>query len=240
MKVFRLAFKGEMAIPTIALLFASGVSVALVAAKIVLARKLFFGFLVWNLFLAWVPLVFALLACDQYRQASRSTGRFIALSAAWLLFFPNAPYIFTDLIHLTGPAHWHYWVDMMLILACAVTGLVIGFVSLYLMQGLVRRRFGWFAGWLFSAVVAGLSGFGIYLGRILRLNSWDVVLRPLKLFRGVGHWIANPWAQPTSPAFPVVFATFLFIAYVMLYGLTHLRVPEPVPSGASRDLWPDS
>jgi uncharacterized membrane protein len=238
MKLFKLAFKRETALPMIALLFASGVSVALVVAKIIAARKFFLAFLVWNLFLAWLPLVLALLACDEYQQFPRRTGRFIALSAGWLLFFPNAPYIFTDLIHLTVSVHRHYWVDMVLILACALTGLVIGFVSLFLMHSLVRRRFGWLAGWLFSAAIAGLTGIGIYLGRFLRLNSWDVVLRPFKLFHGLGNWLTDPWSQPTSRAFPVLFAAFLFIAYVMLYALTHLRAAEPLPVAARQSREP--
>jgi uncharacterized membrane protein len=232
MKLFQLAFKRETALPMIALLFASGVSVALVVAKIIAARRFYFAFLVWNLFLAWLPLIFALLACEQHRQSPRRNGRFIALLAAWLLFFPNAPYIFTDLIHLTVSVHRHYWVDLVLILACALTGLVIGFVSLFLMHSLVRRRFGWLAGWLFSATIAGLTGIGIYVGRFLRLNSWDVVFRPAKLFRGLGNWLTDPWSEPTSRAFPVLFAAFLFIAYVMLYALTHLRAAEPLPVAA--------
>src|SRR5262245_58943402 len=132
MKLLRLAFKGQTAIPMMGLIFASGLSVALVLAKVIVARKLYFAFLIWNLFLAWLPLWFALLACDRYRQFGRTRG-FLALAAAWLLFFPNAPYIFTDLVHLGASLHRHYWVDMVLILACAVTGLIVGFVSLYLM-----------------------------------------------------------------------------------------------------------
>src|SRR5262245_54470654 len=101
MKLFRLAFRGETAIPMLGLLFASIVSASMVVAKVIAAKKLFFGFLIWNLFLAWIPLLLALLICDQFEKSPRKPLRLLGFSAAWLLFFPNSPYIFTDLIHLT-------------------------------------------------------------------------------------------------------------------------------------------
>src|SRR5204862_4497199 len=124
--------------------------------------------------------------------------------------FPNAPYIFTDLIHLTTHFYRHFWVDLTLILLFAFIGLVIGFVSLFLMQAVVQRMFGRAASWLFIAAVAALSGFGIYIGRFLRFNSWDVIFKPFALCEGIGNWIANPLARSTSLAFPLLFATFLF------------------------------
>ena len=227
MGLLKLAFKRETAMPMLALTFASGASAALVFARIVWTGHLRYGFLVWNLFLAWLPLVFALLACEKYQNGSGRNWRFLALAGAWLLFFPNAPYIFTDLIHLTTHFYGHFWVDMVLILICALTGLVLGFVSLYLMQSVVARMFGRLASWLFIAGVAGVSSFGIYLGRFLRFNSWDILFKPMELYHGIGNWTAAPLATSSPRAFLVLFSTFLFLAYVMLYALTHLR-PAPL------------
>src|SRR5437879_1897114 len=137
MKLLKLAFRRETAIPMLALTFASGVSVALVLARMVWTGNPRYGFLIWNLFLAWLPLVFSLLASDKYRNSSGWNWTFLGLSGAWLLFFPNAPYIFTDLIHLTTRYYPHFWVDMVLILSCALTGLILGFVSLFLMQAVI-------------------------------------------------------------------------------------------------------
>src|SRR2546425_7978988 len=228
MKLLKLALRRETAMPMLALTFASGVSVALVLARIIWTGNISYAFLVWNLFLAWLPLVFALQASANYQNASARNWRFAGLAGAWLLFFPNAPYIFTDLIHLTKGFYGHFWVDMVLILLCAVTGLVLGFVSLYLMQSIVTRMFGRLASWLFIAAVAGLSGFGIYLGRFLRFNSWDILFKPVKLYHGIGHWASDPLSNPTSLAFPMLFATFLFITYLMLYALTHLQPAAPL------------
>jgi uncharacterized membrane protein len=144
------------------------------------------------------------------------------LGVAWLLFFPNAPYIFTDLVHLTTKFHGHFWADMVVILLCALTGLVLGFVSLFLVQSVVADRFGRAASWLFIAVVAGLSGVGVFIGRFLRLNSWDVLLRPGKFYHHVNHWTSDPFASAMPYVFPALFAVFLFIVYLMFYALTRL------------------
>jgi uncharacterized membrane protein len=219
----------------LALTFASAVNLALVFARIIWTGNIKYGFLIWNLFLAWLPLVFALLACDQSRHAAKPNWRFRALAGVWLLLFPNAPYIFTDLIHLTTHFYRHFWVDMVLILSCALTGLILGFVSLYLMQSLVRQRFGRATSWVFIAAVAGLSGVGIYLGRFLRFNSWDVLLRPVTLYHSLGQWADEPLKHPAPLALPVLFATFLFLAYVMLYALTHLQPTQWPPAPAIAD-----
>jgi uncharacterized membrane protein len=226
MKLVKLAFKRETAVPMLALSFASAVSIALVVARIIWTGEFFYAGLAWNLFLAWLPLAFALLAREEFQSGPVRNLRFLGFAAAWLLFFPNAPYIFTDVIHLTTYFYNHFWIDLTLILLCALTGLVLGFVSLFLMQGVVRRLFGGAASWLFIGAVASLSGFGIYLGRFLRFNSWDILWKPVALSRGIGKWASNPLAHSTSYAFPVLFAVFVFIAYLMLYALTHLEHAE--------------
>jgi uncharacterized membrane protein len=229
MKLLKIAFKRETAMPMLALTFASSVSFALVVARIFYTRNIAYGFLLWNLFLAWLPLIFALLASEKYQATpSGRNWRFLSLAGAWLLFFPNAPYIFTDLIHLKTHYFRQFWIDLVLILLCALTGLVLGFVSLYLMQSVVTRILGRAASWLFIAAVAGLGSFGIYLGRFLRFNSWDVFTNPIDLYHGIGHWASDPLVNSSSWVFPVLFATFLFIAYVMLYGLTHLQPAQPL------------
>jgi uncharacterized membrane protein len=212
--------------PMLALTFASATCGLLVFARIMRTGNIRYSFLIWNLFLAWLPMIFALLACEKYRSASRRDWRFLGLAGAWLLFFPNAPYIFTDLIHLTTNFYAHFWVDLSLILLCALTGLVLGFVSLYLMQSVVEDIFGRAASWLFIAAVAALSGFGIYLGRFLRFNSWDVVFKPWQVYHGIGNWVSSPLTNSNSLSFPLLFGTFVFITYLMLYALTHLQ-PAP-------------
>jgi len=235
MKLLKLLYKRETAVPMLALTFASAVSGALVLGRIAWTGKLRYAFLIGNLFLAWLPLLFAVMACDHFKKETKRNWRFGALAGVWLLFFPNAPYIFTDLIHLTNRYFAHFWVDLTLILLCAFTGLVLGFVSLYLMQSVVARMYGRAASWFFVAAVAGLSSFGIYLGRFLRFNSWDVLVKPVKLYHGINHWATDPLANANTFAFPVLFATFLFIAYVLLFALTRLPQPQPLATPLERN-----
>src|SRR5436189_5146585 len=116
MKLIKLAFKPETSAPMLALTFASAVSVAMVFARVVWTGHIRYAFLIWNLFLAWLPLIFALLAAERYQNGSRRNWRFLGLTAAWLLFFPNAPYIFTDVIILTTSYFTHFWVDLLMLL----------------------------------------------------------------------------------------------------------------------------
>ncbi len=232
MKVIQLMFKRETAVPMLALSFASVVSVALVIGRMMWLHDTHFGFLIWNLFLAWIPMVFALLARDHQRVGASPGWRFFAFAAAWLLFFPNAPYIFTDLVHLS---HFYsrFWVDLTLVLISALTGMVIGFVSLYLMQSAVRHMAGELMSWLFIAAVAGLSGFGICLGRFLRLNSWDVIA-PGKMYNVIGAWAKQTSVGSSSVAFSILFAAFVFVSYLMLYALTHLSPPQLNPAPTTK------
>lgn len=232
MNSLKLLLKRETFMPMLAMSFASVVCMAVVIARIAWTGKIRYGFLAWNLVLAWLPLVFALLARENYREGEKPGWRFLGFSAAWLLFFPNAPYIFTDLVHLTSRYFVHFWVDLAVILSCAFTGLMLGFVSLYLMQSVVTQMLGRAAGWLFVAGAAGLCSFGIYLGRFLRFNSWDVVAKPAELYQGISSVTTGHFAHPGHFAFLALFATFLFIAYVMLYALTHLPTAAQMRTAA--------
>jgi uncharacterized membrane protein len=209
--------------PLLALLFASLTGVALMVLRVTLTHDWKYFFLAWNLFLAWLPLIFALGVHERHHRGERHGWRLWGLATLWLLFLPNAPYIFTDLVHLTARFTPHFWADLSLVLLVALTGFLLGFVSLYLMQGVVAERFGHLAGWVFIVGAALVSAFGIYLGRFLRWNSWDVVMHPLNFSHAIGHLATHPLADPNTGIFPVFFATFLFLGYLMLYALTHLH-----------------
>jgi uncharacterized membrane protein len=211
-------------LPLLTLVFVSLAGAMLVALRIAWTGHFAYLFLIWNLILAWLPLVFAVCLCREYdKQGSGSRWKLGFLAGLWLLFLPNAPYIFTDLVHLNNWFRGHYWVDLSLILLFALTGFMVGFLSLYLVQEVVADKFGRAISWLLVAAAAGLSGFGIYVGRFLRWNSWAVVTNPMGLTRDLGHLALHPLTNYLGVVFPALFATFLFLAYLMLYALTQLQ-----------------
>lgn len=214
--------EGRSRLTLLALVLASGISVGLLLARAAVTGKLQFAFLPWNLLLAWIPLVFAVLV---YRlRLRRSKDRLFLLGCAliWFFFYPNAPYLITDLVHLKTRPPIPRWFDLLLMMSFAWTGLFLGYLSLYLMQEVVRGWRGRAAGWYFALAMLALGAFGIYLGRFLRWNSWDVVVRPLGLLGDVARRVkfAN---HPEMVAFSLTFFAFSVLIYVTLYTLTHLH-----------------
>jgi uncharacterized membrane protein len=134
-------------------------------------------FLLWNLVLAWIPLGPALLASVLYRHDGRLL-RLVPLLAVWLLFLPNAPYIVTDVVHLREALAAPRWFDALEIGSFAATGLLLGFVSLVLVHAVLRDRVGSATAARLVAAILVLTGVGVYLGRHLRWNSWDLLTRP--------------------------------------------------------------
>jgi uncharacterized membrane protein len=204
-----------------ALAVASALCCALVLFRIERTGDPFYRFLVWNLVLAWVPFGLALAAYDRARR--RVDWLVGALAFLWLLFFPNAPYVLTDFIHLhesTAPL----WYDALMLSAFAWTALVLGFVSLYLMQMVGRRVVG--AAWAWAGVVAALAlaSFGVYLGRFVRFNSWDALVRPGRVAQVISNQLENPFAHPRLVATLVVLTCFLTVAYAVLYSFAGLRL----------------
>lgn len=206
----------------IALGLASILCVALVMVRARFAGHTVFSAFVWNLILAWVPLLAALLIHTLRKAGARWRPFFVVSGVVWLLFFPNAPYILTDIVHLKPRAGVPYWYDQITILAFALTGLLAGYLSLFLMQEVVRERLGRAVGWWFALVSLALGAFGIYLGRFVRLNSWDVLLAPLTTLSNVAH-SADPVRNPQALAFSVTFFGLSFVGYLMVYSFAFLR-----------------
>src|SRR5512140_2163347 len=126
-----------------ALVLSSATSVLLVAARVAHTRRLTYAFLVYNLALAWIPLFFALAAEGFDGKRSRQ-ARVLTLASlgGWLVFFPNAPYIVTDVMHLHVEGNRLFWLDLTALQAAAWTGLALGYASLTVVQRLVARRAG--------------------------------------------------------------------------------------------------
>lgn len=168
--------------------------------------------LVWNLVLAWIPFVLAVLVYDGYRRGA-SRAALLLGAALWLLFLPNAPYILTDLKYLREWEGAPAWFDTLVLATPAATGLALGFASLYLMQALARRVLRPFESRLFVIAVLGLSSLGVYLGRFERWNSWDVFARPASRLADVGEWLSDPFEHGRAFAVMAIFTALLTVAY---------------------------
>jgi uncharacterized membrane protein len=194
----------------------SAFCVALVVVRTVHTGDPHLRGLIWNLFLAWIPLALAIFVYDRWRRR-RGGMALLLLGALWLLFFPNAPYIATDFVHLERGGAAPFWYDAVTIAAFAWMGMLLGFASLYLMQTVVRQWRGAAAGWIFALVAIGLGSLGIYLGRFLRLNSWDALEHPSVIPR-ILHTVArDPFAYQEAIAVTGLFTVSLALAYFLLY-----------------------
>ncbi len=186
-------------------------------------------FLAWNLALAWAPLIFNGLAALLRLSARRWLGATAALvDFAWLMFLPNAPYLVTDLIHLTGQslsgrASVPLWFDLLLFLSFAATGCWLGLVSLETMTARVSHRLGNAVAWLFAGCVCLLCGYGVFLGRFWRLNSWDLIERPTRLFRLAIEPLLDPIGHKGAVAFTATFAAFFGLQWALLHLATSKR-----------------
>ena len=208
------------------MLFSSLVCVTLVAARIEYTATTSQIGLVWNLFLAWIPFVLSYLA---YALSWKKWLLYFALpftAFLWLIFFPNAPYILTDLQHLArGATTAPLWYDVIVMVWFSWTGLLLGLVSLYLMHNIVHRTFGRLLGWVFVFIVSGLSSFGVYLGRFVRFNSWDLFNDPKDVAVTILGLVIDPSMRVI--AFTILFAVFYLFVYLTLYSFANLVQEQP-------------
>lgn len=187
--------------------------------SLVLTRGLLTGnwwfliMLTWNLFLAWFPLGVVLVLRDLRQSGFRSKWLLLGGLALWLVFLPNAPYIITDLYHLKNIDDPLLWFDTMALFLFALTGLLIGLYSVLIVHRLVRPLIGERQTWVLVLASQMLSGFGIYLGRFGRWNSWDVVTRPSAL----GQAIARAYEDHLSLKLTLGYGFVLLVVYVAFY-----------------------
>ena len=185
----------------------------LLVFRIKATQDLFGLFLVWNLFLAFVPLGISWYL--QHKKSHINSVLKYALLVLWLLFLPNAPYVITDLIHLAyRPLNWFIY-DGITIAAFALFSLYFGFQSLIEVRKLFKPEIAEARLNIFTSGVLILCGFGIYLGRVVRFNSWDLITNPLDLFSTIGHYLINPIENKSVWLFTLGFGIFLNFSFFL-------------------------
>jgi uncharacterized membrane protein len=201
---------------------ACAVCIGLVGARVAYSESERHIGLIWNLFLAWIPFILAYFAqAVSWRRVSLYVViPFVAF--LWLIFFPNAPYMLTDLQDLTrGNGGAPLWYDVIIVVWCSWTGMLLGVISLSLMHDIVQRTFGRTTGWIFVFGISALSSFGIYVGRFVRLNSWDILQDPAETAMDILGLVIDPSMR--LAAFTLLYAVFFIFVYLLLYSFSHLQ-----------------
>src|SRR3954447_21579537 len=206
---------------TLALAAASGLCLATLELRTHRTGDPYYRFLAWNLFLAWVPLVFAGAAFARARR--RFDAFVVGLLVLWLLFFPNAPYMLTDFIHLGDRPSAPLWYDALMLSSFAWTALLVGFASAYLVQVVVKSVVGRTWSWCVVAGAFALASFGVYLGRFVGFNSWDALVRPGRVADVISHQVENPLHHPRLLATLAVLTAFMLMGYAVLYAFAELH-----------------
>ena len=197
------------------LLISCGFSCLLLSARVMITGHLTYVFLVWNLFLAFLP--FAITECLwKFIRDEKNKLTLMAFMLLWLLFVPNSFYILTDLFHLEKFHSAPKWFDLLLIFSFAWNGLVLGILSVRKAELILETLSGRGYSLLVVFIVMWLNAFGIYIGRYLRYNSWDIIMQPFSLFREMLELLIHPARNKMEWGMIMVYAMFMTLLYTTI------------------------
>lgn len=200
----------------LALLIISGESLVLIAIRFFMAApSRAYLFLVWNLFLAWIPYIIGLLLLINRRHFS-SIFALLPIVLLWLLFFPNAPYIATDFFHFDQKPHIPVWFDLIMLFSFAWSGLLLGLISLRDVHFVITQKTNRMVGWFFVAMSIFFGAVGVYMGRYLRWNTWDVFIDPVALLNDLVTRFIYPTQDWRAWGVTAAFSLFLGASYIAL------------------------
>lgn len=208
------------------LLLSSLLAYGFYAFRVVYSGTSNYSNLVPNLFLAWFPYIFSLLAISTYRFHPDRWWNIIIFVLLWLVFFPNAPYMVTDFYHLNPRPPVPLWFDISLIAIFAFTGCFLAIASLRSIHLIIDRYLGKIVGWLFALFTLGLGSLGVYLGRFRRFNSWDILLQPKSVIKDIAYNILNPMDNLGFVGFTLMFASILLVFYLMFVTAANPHEPS--------------
>jgi uncharacterized membrane protein len=185
----------------------------LICCRIYYSKSLLFIFLVWNIFLAWIPYMIS------YYLNKPVTGKRwkeVLLFSVWLLFFPNALYIITDLVHLQMDTSIPKWFDAILLFTSSVVGLMMAFISLYRVEKFLSKRIRKKGVPIIIAGILFLGSFGVYLGRFLRWNSWDIIRNPLSLLSTIVQRFIFPFEHLRTWGVTIMLTILFYLLYLSI------------------------
>jgi len=207
-------------------------TISLVVFRVFQTESPVFVFLIWNLILAIIPFLISnsLKFSSKYKHAK---WLLLPMLSIWLLFFPNAPYLITDLFHLKSRAPIPMWYDTILLFSAAWNGILLAFISLYDVEILLRGIFKKTISRIFIFIALVLSSLGIYIGRYLRWNSWDILTQPQVLISDVAELLIHPSINFGVLKMILLFTAFLLTGYLffrslLMYSPTYQEVHQKI------------
>ena len=187
-------------------------SIVLLMIRMKITHSFFFLFLVWNLFLAVIP--FGISTYLVSLPKLNKIGLFLWF-CVWLLFLPNAPYIVTDLIHLRMSYSNLIWLDILIVSSFAYNGLLLFYLSILDMKQILQPYLTKTIISYSLTAILFLSSFGVYLGRFLRYNSWEIISNPKYLFVDIINMLTQPFANKEAWLFTILFGSFLSVGFLI-------------------------
>lgn len=198
-------------------------SCVLLSVRMVVTQRPEYIFLPWNLFLAFIPYQ---LACWLMNRVAVMENKLKLTAAliAWLLFIPNSFYIITDFFHFAKVRSAPQWFDLLLLFSFAWNGILFGILSLRKVEMIIRITLGKSISFVIVLLVMWLIAFGIYIGRFLRFNSWDVLTDPFSLLGELAEMVLHPFAHGYAWAMTVCYAVFMTLLYYTVRIMSTERV----------------
>ena len=188
-------------------------AVLLSIIRIAVYGSSFLLYMLWNIFLAYLPFIISFVLLWYVDHKKITKGSAAVAGVFWFLLFPNAPYIVTDFIHVGSSRLVPIWLDILLIFTCASVGLLLGFHSLFHIEQLLQKRFSRSRVTVILSGLLAFSSFGIYIGRFLRFNSWDVFTDSTFFLKNVWRIVIGASHFPESYIFSGYFFVFLWVTY---------------------------
>jgi uncharacterized membrane protein len=202
------------------MLLSNLLSVMLFVMRVAAADNYRYWFLLWNLLLAWLPLLFATWLVLRLRHTQWMGKGNIVLTVLWFAFLPNSFYLLSDLIHLQSTGEIGLLFDAVLFCSFIFNAYVAGYLSVFLIHTALQHRRETRP---FAHAIIGLiflaCGFAIYLGRFMRWNSWDILVNPFGILFDVSDNIINPLAHPQVFLTTATFFALLSACYAVVYQL---------------------
>ena len=187
-------------------------AITLLLLRVKITNSTFLLFLIWNLFLAYIPYFLSSSIFKNFFNKSKKTQNSL-YGLVWLLFIPNSFYILTDFTHLHFKTTFQFSLDMVIISSFCFVGFYVGLLSIHTIRQLVIAKYGNTKGNIFILIISYLSAFGIYLGRVLRFNSWDIISKPIQL----AYTSIYALFSFETIIYTLQFGTIILISYILFY-----------------------